>query len=111
MAASDIVQANVQGPRAAKDPTVQGLRAVADEIQRLSNVGLYSIPVRVSWNVNMGTKQGDFPNSYAHMTAPQLWQESINNAMMERKDAMQWGCDPDTAKRTLCHRRRRIQRG
>ncbi|GAQ93243.1 hypothetical protein KFL_013830020 [Klebsormidium nitens] len=64
-----------------------GPRAVADEIQGLSNVGLYAIPVRMFWNKKEGRKDADFPHKYAHITTPELWKHSNDEAMRQVKDA------------------------
>jgi hypothetical protein len=39
------------------------------------------------WNEKEGTKGADFPHKYAHITTPELWKHSINEAMRQRKDA------------------------
>jgi hypothetical protein len=80
-------QASLSRPQAAQDPRPVGPRAVANEIQRLSNVGLYAIPVRMFWNKKEGKKDAEFPHKYAHITTPQLWKRSIDKAKEEKKDA------------------------
>jgi hypothetical protein len=39
------------------------------------------------WNEKEGTKGADFPHKYAHITTPELWKYSIDEAMRQRKDA------------------------
>jgi hypothetical protein len=87
MATLGAVQATASGPQAAKDSKGLGPQAIADEIRRLSNVGLYAIPVRMLWNEKKGTKDADFPPKYAHITTSGLWEQSINDAMRQRMDA------------------------
>jgi hypothetical protein len=48
---------------------------------------LYAIPIHLSWNAEKGKKKSGFPNLYDHMTTPQLWQVSINDMMVQKKDA------------------------
>ncbi|GAQ90694.1 hypothetical protein KFL_006750010, partial [Klebsormidium nitens] len=80
-------QGNLSGPQAAQDLRPAGPQAVVDEIQRLSNVGLYAIPVRMFWNKMEGKKDAKFPYKYAHITTPELWNRFIDEAKEERKDA------------------------
>jgi hypothetical protein len=80
-------QGSLSGPQAAQDPRPVGPRAVVDKIQRLSNVGLYAIPVRMFWNKKEGKKDADYPYKYAHITTPKLWNRFIDEAKEERKDA------------------------
>jgi hypothetical protein len=87
MATRGAVQATASGPQAARDSKGLGPQAIADEIRRLSNVGLYAIPVRMFWNEKKGTKDADFPPKYAHITTSWLWEQSINDAMRQRMDA------------------------
>jgi hypothetical protein len=65
----------------------EGPRSIRDEIMRLRDAGLFSIPVRVSWSKEKGHKKGDFPSTYAHIRDAKSWEDSIEGALQEVPNA------------------------
>jgi P4 family phage/plasmid primase-like protien len=93
-------QASAPGPQATKDSRARGPKAIRDEIQRLCEVGLFAIPIRMSWNYGKDKKDAkgsivelakakkaaQFPK-WAHMTTPKSWETAINETMRKFQNA------------------------
>jgi hypothetical protein len=84
MATIGAVQANASGPGASKLSKGPGPQGIRDEILRLREAGLLSIPVHLFWNGDEGKKDADFPHKWCHLTDSKSWENSIEAALEQR---------------------------